>query len=217
MHDPRLGRFFAIDPLVKDYPWNSPYAFSENMVIHMVELEGLEAAPIGTGINWYEMFGFSEPPANVTYGPGIYTPQMQEQGYWYSRRGDFGFAGIGLFNGVIEGILEVLFLDLPEVTVVAKRSKVVKLDASGGKVIKSSKQRVVVQKGDKTFDITEKRVKEYVKNPKNSKAQYGDAVNFKKKPLPEGSERIKGIQSGKGHKRTLTDSEKEIFKNNKKN
>ncbi len=44
MHDPRLGRFFAVDPLAADYPWNSSYAFSENMVIHMVELEGLEAA-----------------------------------------------------------------------------------------------------------------------------------------------------------------------------
>jgi RHS repeat-associated protein len=44
MHDPRVGRFFAVDPLEQDYPWNSPYAFSENRVMDMVELEGLEAA-----------------------------------------------------------------------------------------------------------------------------------------------------------------------------
>ncbi len=42
MHDPRLGRFFAIDPLAGEYPHNSPYAFSENRVIDAVELEGLE-------------------------------------------------------------------------------------------------------------------------------------------------------------------------------
>ena len=42
MHDPRLGRFFSVDPLVKEYPWNSPYAFSENRVIDGIELEGLE-------------------------------------------------------------------------------------------------------------------------------------------------------------------------------
>lgn len=42
MHDPRVGRFFAIDPLFKDYPHNSTYAFSENIVINAVELEGLE-------------------------------------------------------------------------------------------------------------------------------------------------------------------------------
>jgi RHS repeat-associated protein len=42
MHDPRVGRFFAVDPLAPKYPHNSPYAFSENVVIHMIELEGLE-------------------------------------------------------------------------------------------------------------------------------------------------------------------------------
>ena len=42
MHDPRLGRFFAVDPLFKEFPWNSSYAFSENRVIDGIELEGLE-------------------------------------------------------------------------------------------------------------------------------------------------------------------------------
>jgi RHS repeat-associated protein len=45
MHDPRLGRFFAVDPLAADYPHNSPYAFSENRVLDKVELEGLETSP----------------------------------------------------------------------------------------------------------------------------------------------------------------------------
>lgn len=42
MHDPRIGRFFSIDPLASSYAHNSPYAFSENRVIDGVELEGLE-------------------------------------------------------------------------------------------------------------------------------------------------------------------------------
>ncbi len=42
MHDPRLGRFFAIDPLANEYPYNSSYAFSENSVISFMEFEGLE-------------------------------------------------------------------------------------------------------------------------------------------------------------------------------
>jgi hypothetical protein len=42
MHDPRVGRFFAIDPLTAKYPHNSPYAFSENRVIDAIELEGAE-------------------------------------------------------------------------------------------------------------------------------------------------------------------------------
>jgi len=44
MHDPRVGRFFAIDPMSPDYPHNSPYAFSENRLIDSRELEGLETA-----------------------------------------------------------------------------------------------------------------------------------------------------------------------------
>ena len=42
MHDPRIGRFFAVDPLFRKYPHNSTYAFSENRVLDGVELEGLE-------------------------------------------------------------------------------------------------------------------------------------------------------------------------------
>ena len=42
MHDPRLGRFFAVDPLSPKYPYNSTYAFSENRLIDGIELEGLE-------------------------------------------------------------------------------------------------------------------------------------------------------------------------------
>jgi RHS repeat-associated protein len=42
MHDPRVGRFFAMDPLVKKYPWYSPYQFSGNTPIMSTELEGLE-------------------------------------------------------------------------------------------------------------------------------------------------------------------------------
>ena len=54
MYDPRTGRFFSIDPLDKKYPYNSPYAFSENKVIRHVELEGAE-----TDDNDYEFDPFS--------------------------------------------------------------------------------------------------------------------------------------------------------------
>ncbi|GGD34330.1 hypothetical protein [Flavobacterium orientale] len=42
MHDPRVGRFFAVDPSFKAFPWNSSYAFSENRTIDGIELEGRE-------------------------------------------------------------------------------------------------------------------------------------------------------------------------------
>jgi RHS repeat-associated protein len=42
MHDPRVGRFFAVDPLTGKYPYYSPYSFSGNKVIQFGELEGQE-------------------------------------------------------------------------------------------------------------------------------------------------------------------------------
>lgn len=45
LHDPRVGMFFATDPLFTKYPWYSPYQFSGNRLIDMEELEGLEPAP----------------------------------------------------------------------------------------------------------------------------------------------------------------------------
>ena len=42
MHDPRVGRFFAVDPLTAKYPWYSPYQFGGNSPIMSIELEGLE-------------------------------------------------------------------------------------------------------------------------------------------------------------------------------
>ncbi len=54
MHDPRIGRFFATDPLESEYPWNSPFAFSENRLIDRIELEGLESKETGSGFDWGE-------------------------------------------------------------------------------------------------------------------------------------------------------------------
>jgi RHS repeat-associated protein len=44
MHDPRVGRFFARDPLEKYYPEQTPYQFSSNAPIHACELEGMETS-----------------------------------------------------------------------------------------------------------------------------------------------------------------------------
>ena len=42
MYDARIGRFWSVDPLKSDYPWNSTFAFAENRVIDGIDLEGLE-------------------------------------------------------------------------------------------------------------------------------------------------------------------------------
>jgi RHS repeat-associated protein len=42
IYDSRLGRFLSVDPIAKQYPWNSTYAFAENRPIDGIDLEGLE-------------------------------------------------------------------------------------------------------------------------------------------------------------------------------
>jgi RHS repeat-associated protein len=53
MHDPRVGRFFAVDPLISKYPHYSSYGFSGNRVINCIELEGAEELVVSTSpISW---------------------------------------------------------------------------------------------------------------------------------------------------------------------
>lgn len=42
MYDPRIGRFFAVDPLADKYPYLTPYQFASNSTVYLIELEGLE-------------------------------------------------------------------------------------------------------------------------------------------------------------------------------
>lgn len=65
MYDPRIGRFFARDPLASKYPYYTPYSFSGNRVIDAYEFEGLE--PIIGDKNYGEniFFGWEEHFNNV--------------------------------------------------------------------------------------------------------------------------------------------------------
>jgi RHS repeat-associated protein len=69
MHDPRIGRFFAIDPLAPKYPHNSPYAFSENRLIDGVELEGLEYVCLSASGRIMGVFYNAGAYAGVGVGP----------------------------------------------------------------------------------------------------------------------------------------------------
>ena len=55
MHDPRIGRFFAMDPLAADYPYLSTYSFSGNRVIDALELEGKEPIVMNGELVGYEV------------------------------------------------------------------------------------------------------------------------------------------------------------------
>ncbi len=96
VHDPRIGRFASVDPLSHGYPWNSPYAFSENRVIDRVELEGLESAPAENGSYQGE--------TQTTYGaipPSTYGPRASKDWYWnqsnekWLSKGDYNAENFG--------------------------------------------------------------------------------------------------------------------------
>lgn len=42
IYDPRLGRFFSVDPLMTSFPWNSPYSYAEGDPVNYIDLDGAE-------------------------------------------------------------------------------------------------------------------------------------------------------------------------------
>lgn len=42
VYDGRIGKFLSVDPLAREYSWNSSYAYAENQVIWAIDLDGLE-------------------------------------------------------------------------------------------------------------------------------------------------------------------------------
>ena len=69
MHDPRIGRFFAVDPLSGEFPWNSSYAFSENRVVDGVELERLERVTVI--YKWDKKTNGYDMPIEIDNGWGV--------------------------------------------------------------------------------------------------------------------------------------------------
>ena len=54
IYDPRIGRFLSEDPLTRQYPWYSPYAFAGDKPTIAVDLDGLEDYVV---INYYSKGG----------------------------------------------------------------------------------------------------------------------------------------------------------------
>ncbi|OYU92788.1 MAG: hypothetical protein CFE21_22805 [Bacteroidetes bacterium B1(2017)] len=92
MHDTRVGRFFARDPLTRKYPFYSPYAFSGNRVIDSRELEGLEPLTVhktidAAAINFGQFYNDNSIRDNQEYGSTIYAVNDKSGaviGYTYS-------------------------------------------------------------------------------------------------------------------------------------
>ena len=42
IYSPAIGKFLSVDPLMKSYPWYTPYQFAGNMPIWAIDIDGLE-------------------------------------------------------------------------------------------------------------------------------------------------------------------------------
>ena len=88
MHDPRVGRFFAVDPLSWKYPHYSSYSFSGNKVIQFVELEGLEEGfrlPMDGSVK-LEHITWENLKNNILIKPFVDThDRAQRQAEWYKN------------------------------------------------------------------------------------------------------------------------------------
>lgn len=98
MEDPRLGRFFAVDPLVKKFPFWAPYAFSANMPIQFRELEGLE---IGVDNRMEKIIVQQTFPDNEQAQKEMYNTYLDATG----NAGIIGITfGVGYFGVAIMGV-----------------------------------------------------------------------------------------------------------------
>ena len=83
MHDLRIGRFFAIDPLSAKYPYYTPYAFSGNRLFDAKEIEGLEPgvlfdSPDEAAVNFGQYYNDNSIRETYEYGAPIYKVKTAE-------------------------------------------------------------------------------------------------------------------------------------------
>ena len=92
VHDPRIGRFLSVDPLSYQYPYFSPYTFSGNIVIHMLELEGLEPSSliskgkVASHVNILLSIGFGLSSASISETRWVKFKDLESESYTQLER-----------------------------------------------------------------------------------------------------------------------------------
>ncbi len=87
MHDPRIGRFFAVDPMSNTYPFYSPYCFSGNRIIDAIELEGLQPGVLFSSAdeaaeNWGDFYNGKAIKKDREYASKIYSVNVDGITYY---------------------------------------------------------------------------------------------------------------------------------------
>jgi RHS repeat-associated protein len=87
-YDSKTGRFWSVDPLFKDYTWNSTYCFAENDVIRAKDLEGLEKLIVNNpnafdnAMYFYKVISSDDILLKILY-KDISKPELKDKVYIY--------------------------------------------------------------------------------------------------------------------------------------
>jgi RHS repeat-associated protein len=108
MHDPRIGRFFAVDPLTAKFPHLTPYQFASNSPIVLRELEGLEGKMYTLDLNVEKPVLKFDYEKDLDYWPNflepdyitvtVKGPENSEIKYTFTRFGSTGAMHNGEFG-----------------------------------------------------------------------------------------------------------------------
>src|SRR5690606_2158287 len=95
----------SVDPMEREFPWNSPYAFAENDVIRSIDLEGLEKLIVTSGSketvnNFFKIVRKDEILRKQIYDP-ISNPELVDKVHVYFTTSEhFGHNRGPRMNGV---------------------------------------------------------------------------------------------------------------------
>jgi RHS repeat-associated protein len=92
IYNPGIGKFLSVDPLSKDYPWSSTYAFTENNPLENIDLDGTEKLDFrfNAGVS-FSIASSGKPSFSVTGAAGV--------GYTLGPVQSSAFANINVYNG----------------------------------------------------------------------------------------------------------------------
>ena len=77
IYDARMGRFLSMDPLIKKYPWYTPYQFAGNKPIWAIDLDGLEELISTASIKYRVNYNSTEHEYfNKGYDQNIYASRL---------------------------------------------------------------------------------------------------------------------------------------------
>jgi RHS repeat-associated protein len=134
IYDPRLGRFLSVDPLFRDFAWNSTYAFAEDSPIENLDLDGGEKRTYLISLNKSTVVGVVD-----------YT----------SLKKGYGPMGDGIKVIIIDkkGKSEVLFVKSDNWKDVFRKKNIGSLDKKIIKnEVKTAENKIEIKKGQKELE-----------------------------------------------------------------